>query len=275
MASERSTSRSSSAHCSSVSDPTRTRRRSRVAGPPRALPQSVRQLLHGMEDQLDLLAGLLLERSDDLPQRRVLLRVVALVPPHDEVGGPGAERRHDAAPPRGRRHGPRINNLLKIEVVGVGRPPSPTRQRPPSLVAGAGRGAAIPSRARCAGRIRMTVLAATQHQPRGCAARSRGALHRRQPEEPARHSDAARHLPGGNTRSILFYPPFPVTMVRRRGRAPVRPRRPRLYGLPRRIHGRPLRPLRPGNPGRDRARRWTSGITLGGAQPVRGRARPS
>jgi glutamate-1-semialdehyde 2,1-aminomutase len=34
------------------------------------------------------------------------------------------------------------------------------------------------------------------------------------PKSRARHVDAARHLPGGNTRSILFYPPFPVTMVR-------------------------------------------------------------
>ena len=37
------------------------------------------------------------------------------------------------------------------------------------------------------------------------------------PKSHARHVDAARHLPGGNTRSILFYPPFPVTMVRGEG----------------------------------------------------------
>ena len=37
------------------------------------------------------------------------------------------------------------------------------------------------------------------------------------PKSHARHRDAARHLPGGNTRSILFYPPFPVTMVRGEG----------------------------------------------------------
>ena len=47
-----------------------------------------------MKDQLDLLAGVLLEGGDDLPDRLVLLRVLALIPPHDEVGGPGAERRH-------------------------------------------------------------------------------------------------------------------------------------------------------------------------------------
>jgi glutamate-1-semialdehyde 2,1-aminomutase len=37
------------------------------------------------------------------------------------------------------------------------------------------------------------------------------------PKSQARHVDAARRLPGGNTRSILFYPPFPVTMVRGEG----------------------------------------------------------
>jgi hypothetical protein len=47
-----------------------------------------------MEDQLNLPAGLLLEGGDDLLDRLVLLRGVALVPPHDEVGGVGAERRH-------------------------------------------------------------------------------------------------------------------------------------------------------------------------------------
>ena len=48
-----------------------------------------------MEDQLDLLAGLLLEGGDDLLDRLVLLGVVALVPPHHEVGGVRAERRQD------------------------------------------------------------------------------------------------------------------------------------------------------------------------------------
>ena len=48
-----------------------------------------------MEDELDLLAGLLLEGGDDLPDRRVLLGVESLLPPDHEVGGPGAERRQD------------------------------------------------------------------------------------------------------------------------------------------------------------------------------------
>jgi glutamate-1-semialdehyde 2,1-aminomutase len=34
------------------------------------------------------------------------------------------------------------------------------------------------------------------------------------PRSRARHLEAARSLPGGNTRSILFYPPFPVTITR-------------------------------------------------------------
>ena len=47
-----------------------------------------------MEDQLDLLAGFLLECGDDLPDWIVFLGVVALIPPDDEIGAPGAERRH-------------------------------------------------------------------------------------------------------------------------------------------------------------------------------------
>jgi hypothetical protein len=46
-----------------------------------------------MEDQLDLFAGLLLEGGDDLLDRLVLLGVVALIPPDDEIGGMRAERR--------------------------------------------------------------------------------------------------------------------------------------------------------------------------------------
>ena len=69
-----------------------------------------RMLVPWMEDQLDLLAGLLLEGGDDLLDRLVLLGVVALLPPHDEVGGPRAERRQhersgekDGSNPHGRR----------------------------------------------------------------------------------------------------------------------------------------------------------------------------
>ena len=48
----------------------------------------VGKLLLGMEHEFDLLARVLLEVRDDLPDRLVLLGK-ALVPPHDEVGGLG------------------------------------------------------------------------------------------------------------------------------------------------------------------------------------------
>jgi hypothetical protein len=44
----------------------------------------VRKLLLGMENELDLLAGLFLEGRDDLPDGLVLLGVAAFVPPDDE-----------------------------------------------------------------------------------------------------------------------------------------------------------------------------------------------
>jgi glutamate-1-semialdehyde 2,1-aminomutase len=37
------------------------------------------------------------------------------------------------------------------------------------------------------------------------------------PKSRARHAEACAALPGGNTRSILFYPPFPVTISRGQG----------------------------------------------------------
>ena len=37
------------------------------------------------------------------------------------------------------------------------------------------------------------------------------------PKSRARHAEAGRSLPGGNTRSVLFYAPFPVTIVRGEG----------------------------------------------------------
>jgi hypothetical protein len=49
-------------------------------------------------DELDLLAGVLLEGSDDLRDRPVFLRMRVTLPPHDEVGGARAERRHEEHP---------------------------------------------------------------------------------------------------------------------------------------------------------------------------------
>ena len=60
-------------------------------------------LIFGMKDELDLLAGILLEGRDDFPDRLALLRI-ALIPPHDEIGGLGAERAHD------QRHGENENS---------------------------------------------------------------------------------------------------------------------------------------------------------------------
>ena len=34
------------------------------------------------------------------------------------------------------------------------------------------------------------------------------------PKSRSRHLEAARSLPGGNTRSVLYYAPFPVTITR-------------------------------------------------------------
>jgi hypothetical protein len=44
---------------------------------------------------VDVLMTALLEGSDDLSNRLVLLDVNARLPPHHKVGGPGAERRQD------------------------------------------------------------------------------------------------------------------------------------------------------------------------------------
>ena len=51
-------------------------------------------LLH-IKDELNLLAGLLLEGGHDFPDRLVLLGVLTPLPPDHEVGGAGAERRQD------------------------------------------------------------------------------------------------------------------------------------------------------------------------------------
>ena len=37
------------------------------------------------------------------------------------------------------------------------------------------------------------------------------------PKSRARHLEAGRSLPGGNTRSVLYYAPFPVTITRGEG----------------------------------------------------------
>jgi hypothetical protein len=54
----------------------------------------VRQIGLLVKDQLDLLAGLLLERGDGLPNGLILVGIEALLPPDYEVSALGSERRH-------------------------------------------------------------------------------------------------------------------------------------------------------------------------------------
>jgi hypothetical protein len=68
----------------------------------------VRKFLLGMEDKLDLLAGLLLKGGDDLPERVVLLGVAACAPPHDKVGGLDGERRQNERSGENRSSGAHI-----------------------------------------------------------------------------------------------------------------------------------------------------------------------
>ena len=64
-------------------------------------------------------------------------------------------------------------------------------------------------------------------------------------------------MPGGNTRTVIHVPPFPLTIVRGEGARLDRRRRPRVRRSPRRVHGGPLRALASGDPAGDprRARR--------------------
>jgi hypothetical protein len=51
-----------------------------------------RHIVLRMLDEFDALAGLVLEGGDDLPDCRIFARGEFLLPPDDEVGGPGGER---------------------------------------------------------------------------------------------------------------------------------------------------------------------------------------
>jgi hypothetical protein len=59
----------------------------------------VAHLILAVQDEVDLLAAVLLEGRDDLPNRLVLPGMGPLLPPDDEAGGVGGERG------RGERHG--------------------------------------------------------------------------------------------------------------------------------------------------------------------------
>jgi hypothetical protein len=74
-------------------------------------------VLRGL-DELDLLAAVLLESGDDVPDRLVLLRVETFVPLHHEVGGLGAERRHRE------NRGENRNSAPHVVTPPIGRPAS-------------------------------------------------------------------------------------------------------------------------------------------------------
>jgi hypothetical protein len=76
----------------------------------------VAHLILAVQDELDLLAAVLLEGRDDLPNRFVLPGMGPLLPPHHKVGGASVERG------RGERRGE--NNGLSAHDVA-----SPVRHR--------------------------------------------------------------------------------------------------------------------------------------------------
>ena len=78
--------------------------------------------------------------------------------------------------------------------------------------------------------------------------RRRPATWRQTPSRTGSTRSGRAFMPGGNTRTTIHQPPFPLTIVRGRGRAHHRRRRPRVRRLPRRVHRRPLRPLASGDP---------------------------
>ena len=89
----------------------------------------------------------------------------------------------------------------------------------------------------------------------------------RNPKSKDVYEQATQSMPGGNTRSVLFYEPFPLAMKRAEGsklydvvcqikifpearlnytmaKIISIPGRPRIHRPPRRVHSRSLRPLR-------------------------------
>ena len=100
----------------------------------------------------------------------------------------------------------------------------------------------------------------------------------RTPRSRERYERALNVLPGADTRSVTFYPPYPAVIQSASGIELERPRRERLQGLPPQLHldDRRTRPprRRRGRPGGDGARH---GDRRAGARPARaGRgARPA
>ena len=78
------------------------------------------------------------------------------------------------------------------------------------------------------------------------------------PKSKARIDSAKASMPGGNTRTVLHYSPFPVAFKGGEGCPLTDHRRSHLCGLPRRIYRRALRALEPADHDGDRARRSTA-----------------
>ena len=91
------------------------------------------------------------------------------------------------------------------------------------------------------------------------------------PASEAQYERAKQSLPGGNTRTGMFYTPFPLAIATAARRNADRRRRPHLHRLRRRFLRRPLRSFASGDPrGPDRGPRRRHGLRL--VQPLRGAA---
>ena len=95
----------------------------------------------------------------------------------------------------------------------------------------------------------------------------------RNPKSFSRYVEATAVMPGGNTRTVLFYAPVPARHGTRRGLPAVGHGRRGIRRLPGRIHRRDLRPLASGDPRRGGPRAGQR-HQHGGAQPAGGEVRP-
>ncbi len=102
----------------------------------------------------------------------------------------------------------------------------------------------------------VTIDAALDDARREYAARNAGSL--------AHHQQATGAMPGGNTRSVLYYDPFPLTFARGEGAPAVGHRRPRICRLPRRVHRRHRRALAIPPSAAPSSAALDGGISLGG-----------
>src|SRR5450755_2281416 len=91
------------------------------------------------------------------------------------------------------------------------------------------------------------------------------------PKSKARFEAATRDMPGGNTRTVLHYDPFPVALVKGEGAYVTDLEWAHLPRLPRRVHGRPVRAFGAEDPARHPG--GAGGRSRAGRpQPLRGAA---